>query len=122
MHNEEALENDAVVFQDMIGKTGIVLPVASLLNSANDNIVREALAFLVSILEDGNDQAQASFMNHFISSRDETFFRDITTRMRDAMEFIVEVPITQLAPSLHAPCRTAFWPNRLRRSCRRRPS
>ena len=95
LENEDKIDTDdeskRVEFQNSLAATGIAGAVMKLLASPNDNIVREALAFLVALLEDGNAAAQESFMTLFQSTREETFFSDVSTRIRDSMEFIVEV-------------------------------
>ena len=94
IHNEQRVGNNADDIRGQMAAYMIVLPVADLLSNDNHNIVREALAFLVEILEGGNKQAQLNFLDHFMNSREETFFVDVSTRLKTAISSIQEVLFT----------------------------
>ena len=68
----------------------MVLPIASTLHHTNDLVVREALACLVALLDGGNTLAQESFKQHFLGTREETFFDDVMSRMRRAADSVRE--------------------------------
>lgn len=91
VHNKRVITDDADDFQDKMANFGMILPVTDLLSDASNDMVREAIAFLVCILDDGNPEAQKGFLAHFLGTREETFFLDVSSRIRDAMENIVEV-------------------------------
>jgi inositol 1,4,5-triphosphate receptor type 1 len=86
IHNEIKLEGSVEKVQNEIARNGAVLPVADMLSAANDDVVREALALLVALLHDGNKEAQRCFLSHFTSTREETFFDDVQTRVRRSIE------------------------------------
>ena len=117
MHNEEVTGNNKHKFQIALADAGMLLPVASLLSSKNDDVVRESLAFLVAILSDGNKAAQDSLIEHFSLTREETFFVDVSSRIKEAMEGIIEVRAAACfrCMVMHAR-RTACLQSRLRRS------
>jgi hypothetical protein len=91
LHNELVLGRDIEQVQNALAQFHIILPVASLLSSTSDEVVRETLAFLIMILHGGNRVAQESFAQHFLQTREETFFVDVSTRLQSAMESIQEV-------------------------------
>eukprot|EP00043_Microstomoeca_roanoka_P019214 m.213666 g.213666 ORF g.213666 m.213666 type:complete len:2617 (+) comp16958_c0_seq4:400-8250(+) len=87
IHNEIKCEKETVVeFQNDLARRGTVLPVADMLSVQSDLVVREALALLIVILEGGNKVAQHSFYEHFIGTREETFFHDVQNRIRRSIE------------------------------------
>mmetsp|Transcript_19552 Transcript_19552/g.58269 ORF Transcript_19552/g.58269 Transcript_19552/m.58269 type:complete len:2305 (+) Transcript_19552:63-6977(+) len=96
LHNERAIsaeqENECayLALQDEAVEHGVVLSVSNLLNSEDDDVVREALALLIQVLEGGNLKAQDAFEDHFLHTREETFFDDIQTRLRRSTESIIE--------------------------------
>ena len=91
LHNQVKLDQDASSLQNKLAQLGLILPIADLLSSANDAMVRESLAFLVCVLDNGNGSAQNGFIKHFLGTREETFFVDISSRIRNGTENIVEV-------------------------------
>jgi inositol 1,4,5-triphosphate receptor type 1 len=88
LHNEIKLGNEDSLedLQDKLADTKAILPVASMLSMADDNVVREALALLVTMLLDGNKKAQTSFEEHFLDTREETFFDDIVRRIQRSID------------------------------------
>jgi hypothetical protein len=96
LHNERVIspleehEPSYVRMQDTAVEFDVILAVSSLLNSEDDDVVREALALLIQVLEGGNPKAQDAFEDHFLHTREETFFDDIQTRLRRSTESIVE--------------------------------
>ena len=91
LHNERALGKDFKGFQFAMAKQELLLPVANLLSSTNDDVVREALALCVILLDGGNRAAQESFEDHFLRLHDSNFFTDVSERVKTAIEHIVEV-------------------------------
>ena len=90
IHNVRVTGGDEAKFQNDLVSFHTVLPAAALLSSHNNDVVREALGLLAALLEDGNKAAQASFLMHF-ASRDDAFFNDISQRIKNSMESIMEV-------------------------------
>ncbi len=99
LHTARLLDNNAPKFQVAMAKYKMILSVADLLNSENPDVVRECLALLVQLLADGNVDAQKNFIDHFKSTREETFFIDISERMKSAMDWIREV-LLPLVPAM----------------------
>ena len=91
IHNQRELEADANTFQTQLAHFHVLLPTADLLSCSNPDIVREALALLVASLHGGNVEAQKTFLQHFMGTREETFFVDVSERIKSAMEKIKEV-------------------------------
>eukprot|EP00049_Salpingoeca_infusionum_P018394 m.357042 g.357042 ORF g.357042 m.357042 type:complete len:2607 (+) comp17695_c0_seq1:174-7994(+) len=91
IHNEIKLERDYEFRQNELAKLRVVLPVADLLSNNNDDVVQEALALLVALLRGGNDNAQDTFITHFLGTREETFFSDIQSRIRRSIESSAEI-------------------------------
>ena len=92
IHNESVLGNDSDKFRDQLADYKIVLPTADLLSGDDPDVVREALAFLVKILEGGHDGAQKNFIDHFQYSKEEPFFEVVFARLSKSIEEIREVP------------------------------
>lgn len=95
MHNEIKLEQDSSTVQNQIAGTKALLPIADMLHSDEDDVVREALACLVALLQEGNDAAQGTFEEHFLGTREETFFDDVQTRMRRSLDSLREMRVLQ---------------------------
>ena len=85
------LGNDSDKFRDQLAAYKIVLPTADLLSGDDPDVVREALAFLVKILEGGHKGAQKNFIDHFQFSKEEPFFEVVYARLSKSMEEIREV-------------------------------
>ena len=91
IHNARIMGDKAPKFQSALAQYKLVLSAAELLSSDNPIVFRETLALLVAVLDSGNADAQTNFVDHFYNTREETFFRDISSRIKDAMEWIREV-------------------------------
>ena len=90
MHNQAITGADTVLFQRQFNST--VIAVSYLISESNGHDVnREALAFLVYVLDNGNVEAQTRFMEHVRNTRDETFFTSVADRIKTGIENIVEV-------------------------------
>ncbi len=101
LHTAELLGTHACVFQSHFAKFKMLLPVANLLNSDNAEVVRESLALLAALLRNGNLDGQKNFFDHFKSTREETFFVDVSERIKLAMNWIREVgTCTCMVPSI----------------------
>ena len=99
VHNEAKVERDGNVqaLQNQMADGGALLPIADILSVTNDDVVREALAVLVALLDGGNKKAQAAFERHFLGTREETFFDDVQSRMRTSVEAIRELRVLNRA-------------------------
>ena len=87
LHNEIKLQSQNLTQrQNDMAELGAILPVASMLSVQDDDVVRESLALLVVMLENGNKSAQEKFLDHFLGTREETFFGDIQSRIQRSME------------------------------------
>jgi hypothetical protein len=91
VHNEHILGNNPGKFQSALVKFGVLLPTTALIASDNDDIVEEALALLVEVLDDGNADAQAAFMDYFLNTNEETFFVDVHEMLKSDIEEVQEV-------------------------------
>ncbi|EGD81749.1 hypothetical protein PTSG_02461 [Salpingoeca rosetta] len=91
LHNQIKCEKEFESFQNDIASRGTVLPVADMLSVPSDDVVREALCLLIVLLEGGNKTAQDSFYEHFIGTREETFFQDVQARIRRSIESMREL-------------------------------
>ena len=91
IHDEHILGNNAQKYQTLEVQYGIILPTAALMASDNDDIVEEALALLVEVLDDGNAAAQAAFLEYFLNTHEETFFVDVSEMIKSDMEEVQEV-------------------------------
>ncbi|XP_065834186.1 inositol 1,4,5-trisphosphate receptor type 3-like isoform X2 [Oscarella lobularis] len=68
--------------QKSLNSFGAALKIIPLLSHHNDDIVRETLAFLSSLIYRGNPQVQNSFEDYFLHTREERFFIDIQGRLK----------------------------------------
>ncbi|KAJ8309661.1 hypothetical protein KUTeg_011526 [Tegillarca granosa] len=68
--------------QKALDDYGVVIGVLDHLARPQDQVVREVLAFMSSLLFNGNDQVQASLIKYFTGTREETFFFSIKSRMQ----------------------------------------
>jgi hypothetical protein len=72
-------------------KRKLILPVIALVSSGHADIYREALALLVSMLEEGNKPAQEILLHQFKSTPAEVFFADAASRLRQCIDWVKEV-------------------------------
>ncbi|XP_062518427.1 inositol 1,4,5-trisphosphate receptor type 1-like isoform X2 [Corticium candelabrum] len=68
--------------QDALNAFEAPLKIIPLLSDSNDNIVRETLALLATMLFAGNRSVQAGFEHYFLHTREEMFFIDVQGRLR----------------------------------------
>eukprot|EP00039_Didymoeca_costata_P001936 m.56376 g.56376 ORF g.56376 m.56376 type:complete len:2661 (+) comp11036_c1_seq1:86-8068(+) len=89
---EEDDELDAIIHdvQNRISETGIVLPVMEFLNSASEDVSREAVALLCAVLDGGNKVAQSELERYFLNTREETFFQDVINRLTMAKNSMLQ--------------------------------
>eukprot|EP00056_Hartaetosiga_gracilis_P010415 m.153526 g.153526 ORF g.153526 m.153526 type:complete len:2653 (+) comp13309_c1_seq5:67-8025(+) len=93
LHNQMVTDQEFLQMQNTIAKYNCVLPVADMLSVPHDLVVRESLALLIKVLEGGNKLAQETFYQHFIGTREETFFHDIQGRVRRSINSLKEIRI-----------------------------
>ncbi|OWF37431.1 Inositol 1,4,5-trisphosphate receptor type 3 [Mizuhopecten yessoensis] len=67
--------------QDALDNCGAVSSVLDHLSRPQDDVVREVLVFMANLLYNGNESVQASLINFFTGTREETFFFSIKGRM-----------------------------------------
>ncbi|XP_062567417.1 inositol 1,4,5-trisphosphate receptor type 3-like isoform X1 [Saccostrea cucullata] len=67
--------------QDALNHFNVVTSTLDHLNSSQDSVVRETLAFLASLLFNGNENVQNSLIAYFTGTREETFFFAIKNRI-----------------------------------------
>ncbi|XP_004347257.1 hypothetical protein CAOG_04510 [Capsaspora owczarzaki ATCC 30864] len=86
---EEAWDQIAKV-QSALNKYEAALISTKMFVSDDDEIVIEALATATAILDGGNKEVQRSFEKFFLTSREETFFADIRSRIVKSMATVKE--------------------------------
>ena len=89
-HNEVILGVDTADLQTQIVKSKAVLPIAELLSTPFQLLQQEVLALSKAILKDGFADTQKAFTNHFLHTREETFFHDIAHMMSMSVSAIKE--------------------------------
>lgn len=83
IHNCLKLDHDPSSLQAAMA--GVTLPITALLQETNEDMVREAVACLATLLHDGHPDVQRQFTSYFSRTTEEQFFVIIQTRMRAAM-------------------------------------
>ncbi|XP_076096104.1 inositol 1,4,5-trisphosphate-gated calcium channel ITPR3-like isoform X9 [Mytilus galloprovincialis] len=68
--------------QDALNSYDVVTSVLDHLSRPQDNVVREVLAFMATLLFNGNDCVQDNLISYFTGTREETFFFSIKSRMQ----------------------------------------
>ncbi|KAK3094787.1 hypothetical protein FSP39_006217 [Pinctada imbricata] len=68
--------------QNALNDYEVVTSVLEHLNRPQDEVVRETLAFMASLLFNGNENVQWSLIDYFTGTREETFFFAIKNRMQ----------------------------------------
>jgi hypothetical protein len=91
IHNNRILNRDNAVVLEEYNKHKLILPVIALVSSGHADIYREALALLVSMLEEGNKPAQEILLQKFKSTLNEDFFADVASRLRQCLVWVKEV-------------------------------
>lgn len=95
LHNATKLSGTCLELQNRVVSSGIVLEIAGMLSYNSDGLVRETLALLCAILEGGNNLAQKAFEEHFLGTREETFFDDVLGRIRQSSIAIREFRVLE---------------------------
>ncbi len=93
VHVEKIVGNHHERFQSELIKHGIVLPTTALISSNNVDVVEEALGLLVELLDGGNIDGQKAYLDYFVSTKEETFFIDVSEMLKNDMQEIEEVHI-----------------------------
>ncbi|KAK3095936.1 hypothetical protein FSP39_021047 [Pinctada imbricata] len=76
--------------QNALDKNNVVTSVLDHLNRPQDEVVRETLLCMASLLFNGNNNIQMSFINYFYGTREEKFFFTVKKRMDMAASAISE--------------------------------
>jgi inositol 1,4,5-triphosphate receptor type 1 len=86
MHNEAKVQenNKTSHIQAQVVETKAVLPISVLLGATNPLLQQEVLAVSRALLQDGFADTQKAFARHFLSTREETFFIDISDMIHSA--------------------------------------
>lgn len=91
IHNKEVLELSTAALQGEVSSSGAILPITRLLESKQHEVRREALSLLKVLLKDGLADAQREFVRHFLGTREETFFADISGLINASSESMLEL-------------------------------
>ena len=91
IHNKDKLGLPTTGIQSEVSSSGAVLPVTRLLESKTHHVRKEGLALLKTLLNDGLADAQREFVRHFLGTREETFFTDISGLITASNESMLEL-------------------------------
>lgn len=83
IHNCLKLDHDPTPLQGAMAS--VAIPSTTLMQDPSEDVVREAVACLATLLHDGHPEVQRQFTNYFSRTTEEQFFATIQTRMRAAM-------------------------------------
>eukprot|EP00730_Choanoeca_flexa_P002797 TRINITY_DN11178_c0_g1_i2.p1 TRINITY_DN11178_c0_g1~~TRINITY_DN11178_c0_g1_i2.p1 ORF type:complete len:1472 (+),score=415.20 TRINITY_DN11178_c0_g1_i2:98-4417(+) len=89
LHNVARVGGEIELLQNDLANC--ILPVISLLQHDDKEVVREALACLVMLLTNGNKAVQSRLEDYFLSTREEMFFEVIQERIRSSLESLREL-------------------------------
>lgn len=92
MHNESKVQenNRTSHIQAQVVATKAVLPISVLLGAKNPDLQQEVLALSRALLQDGFADTQKAFARHFLSTREETFFIDMSDLIHSSETAIKE--------------------------------
>ena len=91
IHNKDKLGLPTTGTQAEVSSSGVILPITRLLESKTQAVRREGLAMLKTLLNDGLADAQREFVRHFLGTREETFFTDVSGLITASNESMLEL-------------------------------
>ena len=97
LRNDTLLCGNSLMLQNVAVDRGVVIPCASLVNSANRATRQEALALMKGFLANGCGAVQQAFAVYFLTTRDEQIFSDFSTLLATTQETKLEARMMSMA-------------------------
>jgi hypothetical protein len=91
IHNEQMLKGDSSRLQVSMAETNLAHAAIHMISSSDPDVMHEALALCVKLVDGGNRVVQDELLKQFRLTKSELFFEELSWRMKQGIEKLTEV-------------------------------